>query len=191
MKKQKILVGLLLSLLFILSACVLSSNVNENKTAETIEETEHYKIIRSDFMYYYYIFNKNHDVIQSDGPFSRQPHISIVNDYVKFTLQAGTGIGTQWGFYYDTESDLFSQIFQCIYDQYNGMVAYGDMNKVVVRDIFDEATYYQEITSFREPFSEMVEPIIDVIFVNDGASVEVSYLTGDNYQEIIEVIDLY
>ena len=64
------------------------------------------------------------------------------------------------------------------------------MEKVVVRDIFDRTKIYQEITDFKEPFSEMIEPITNVKFVNGGACVEITYLTGNNYREVIEAFEL-
>jgi len=182
-----------------LTASLLSGESCQNKLcisiedfakAKMIEENKYYKIVYSDNMYYYCIINKDSDVVKSEGPFNKQPRISIVDGLVKVTLQAGTGLGTQWGFFYDTNDNVFSQIFQCIYDQCDGKVAVGGMNKVIVRDIFDESQYYKGITSFNESFSEMVEPITGVRFLNDGKSIEVLYLAGDNYQKVIEIIDL-
>lgn len=211
MSKKKILICVLLSIvfvfLFLLSACSAFSNssptqdlsvrnssyvcIDDIKDAETIEETKYYKIIQSGFVYYYFIFDKNNDTVKADGPLNRLPRISMVNDHlVRFTLQAGTGIGTQWGYYYDTKADAFSQVFQSIYDQSNNKVVYGDVKKIIVRDIFDKAAYYQEISTFTKPLSEVAEPITNVAFVNDGASIEVSYLTGPEYIEVVETIRL-
>ena len=219
MIKQKVFICILLSILLMLSACSHSSDpsdtsssriisdaslggdissdnssffsVDDIKNAEIIEENEHYKVVYWDFMYYYNIFDENHRIVKSDGPLSRKPNILMVSDHlVRFTLQAGTGIGTQWGYYYDTKMDMLSSIFQCIFDQCNGKVAYGGVNKVIVRDIFDETKYFFEISSFKESFSNVVEPITNVEFTDSGASVKVSYLTGVNYQEISENFDL-
>ena len=200
------IICILLPFLLILSACSTYStssvqNLTEGnspyisgddiKNAETIEETEYYKIIDAGLMYYYYIFDENHNVVKSGGPLNRKPHISMVNNHLlKFTLQSGTGIGTQWGYYYDTKADVFSRVFQSIYDQWDSKVAYGEAEKVIVRDIFDKTQYYQEISSFKTPFSEVAEPITNVKFVNNGTSIEVSYLTGVDYNEVAEIIKL-
>jgi hypothetical protein len=156
------------------------------KNMDIIDETKYYKITSSEFIYYYYIYDENHIIVKSEGPLNRLPRIAMVNEHLlKFTLQTGTGIGTQWGYFYDTKMDVISRIFLSIYDQSNGMVAYGDVKKVIVRDIFDKTKYYHEFSSFREPFSDVIEPITDVEFVNDGASVNVTYL------EVIEKFDLH
>ena len=214
MIKQNVFICILLSILLMLSACSYSSDLPSNpsdtslrvdisadnssffsvddiKNAEIIEENEHYKVVKLNFLFYYNIFDENHRIVKSGGPLSRQPHILMVSDHlVRFTLQAGTGIGTQWGYYYDTKKYMFSNVFYFIFDQCNGKVAYGVENKVIVRDIFDETKYFLEITSFKEPFSHAVEPITNVEFTDGGLSVKVSYLTGDNYQEISESFDL-
>lgn len=166
-------------------------SVDNIKNAEIIDENEYYKVVKVNFLFYYNIFDENHRIVKSGGPLSRQPHILMVNDdLLRFTLQAGTGRSTQWGYYYDTKKNMFSNDFYFIFDQYNGKVAYGEENKVIVRDIFDETKYLLEITSFKEPFSNAVEPITNVEFIDDGLSVKVTYLTGDNYQEISECFDL-
>lgn len=210
MNDKKMFSFILLPFLFILSACSISSNsldtsstqsltegnnpyisADDIKDVETTEETAYYKIVYSDFMYYYYIFDENHNVVKSDGPLNREPRISMVNDHlIRFTSQSGTGIGTQWGYYYDTKADVFSRIFQSIYDQWDSKVTYVEGKKVVVRDIFDKTEYYQEISSFKNTFSEVAEPITNVEFVNDGTSIEVSYLVGLDCKEVAETIKL-
>ena len=112
------------------------------------------------------------------------------NHLVKFTIQAGTGRGTQWGYFYDVKKDAFSRVFNSIYDQYDEFVAYRDSGKVIVRDIFDKSNYYTEITSFKESFSDAAEPVLSVEFINNGKSLKVLYLTGSDYREFTETIDL-
>ena len=209
MKRTIVIIGIFILSMMNLFACVHSSNpdpeslsnedVSQNNPsissydfidANTFEENKYYKILYSDYLYFYCIYNEDGEIVKTEGPLDRQPRISVVDGLVKVTVQAGTGLGTQCGYYYRINDGMFSQIFQCIYDQWDGRVAYGGMNKIVVRDIFDEIIYYREIISFSESFSKMVEPITDVRFINDGDSIEVSYLSGDNYQKVIEIIDL-
>jgi len=160
--------------------------------AEPIEETEYYTVFRYDSVKYYLIFDDNHDVARMEGPFGRSPRISMADEQlVKFTMQQGTGIATQWGYYYDVEKDVFSRVFHAIQDEYDGKVAYGATEKVIVRDIFDKTKYYLEINSFEEPFSRSVETIVNVEFVNDGTSIEVTYITGADYRKVSEVFNLY
>ncbi len=161
------------------------------KKHNVIEETNYFKITQYDAMYYCYIYNKNHGLVKKDGPFNKIPEIVLTEDeLVRLTLQAGTGIETQWGYFYDINRNKISEIFQSIYDQSNQKVAYGGLDKVVVQDIFDRSKYYREFSSFTSPFSEVTMPILDVKFIKGGTSIEISYLTGANYEIVTEVIEL-
>lgn len=209
MKYSKMSGYILVPLLLLLASCTSSAKllyakiqqtVPENNStnvlidkvghAEIVDESEYYKLVCSELTYYYYIFDENHNIVKSDGPFNKQPCITMVNDLVKITQQTGTGLGTQWGFYYHTKMDVFSRVFQCIYDQYDGMVAFCDMDKVIVRDIFDKTKFYWEISTFKKPFSKMIDPITNARFIHGGEYIEISYLTGDSYQEVFEMIKL-
>ena len=209
MNKQKAFISILLPILFILSACSLPksmadssskqlsgqsaqhSAVNETDNAETVLDAKFYRITRSDSLYYYYIIDENHDVVKKDGPFSKQPEIVMINDHlVRLIISAGPEHSVQYGYYYDIKMDVLSRIFYGIFDQYGRQVAYGIGGKVVVRDIFDKTEFYQEISSFESPLSNSTDPVTDVRFVNDGASVTISYLTGADYKEATETIAL-
>lgn len=170
-------------------------NIIPDETIENtqiIDENEYYKVMESDNLYYYEIYDENNNIVKSDGPLNREPHLSMSDEHtVKFTLQAGTGISTQWGFYYDTENDRFSDTFYSIFDEYNGRMIFRDREKIIVRDIFDKSKYYYEIDSdsYTNPLLQSSEPFSKVQFVNNGESIEITYLSND-YHEVTEVFDL-
>ena len=162
---------------------------SETEHVETIEESSYFQVIRSDSMYYCYIYDENQEAVRVEGPFPRQPRVIMVNSHlVKFTMAAGTNV--HWGFFYDTKMDVFSKKFESIFDQSNGKVAYGKGEKVIIRDIFDKSKFYMEISSFKYDFSPSVIPITHVEFINDGDSVKVTYLTGPDYEQVSEVFAL-
>jgi len=159
--------------------------------AEVIAETDYYKLIYLNLRYYCFIYDDNHNVAKTEGWLTTKPQLSIVDGYiVKFTLQPGTGIGTQWGYYYDTKADVFSNVFQSIFSEQGGKVAYGGLDKVIVRDIFDKTKYYKEFSTFKQPLAKSADPITDVKFANKGKSIKVTYLTGADLRSVSEVFDL-
>ena len=169
---------------------VSTANVIENES-EVLEETDFYKITYADSMYQYYLFDENHNVVKSDGPLKLKPDIIVIDEHlVRFTTQSGTGIGTQWGYYYDGKKDVFSRVFNSIFDQHRELVAYRSNGGVIVRDIFDKTKFYQEISSFKEPFAETVDPIVKAEFSEDGKSIEITYLSGDDYKEVTEYAEI-
>ena len=155
-----------------------------------ISEGENYEITYGNWQYAYRIFDNNKNTVD-EGESSREPKIIEVNEnLIRFTLQTGTGLGTQWGYYYDCENDKKSETFTCIYDQTYDKVAHGTRNGVIVRDIFDKSKYCLEIKSFTEPLSDIAEPIVDAKFIDEGKSVKVTYLTGSDYKETSEIFEL-
>lgn len=194
--KSKILIIFLLVIMF-LSACTKphsntsSPSVPSEKKRTIIEETEYYKVAYVNLMYEYYIYDKEHNVVRSETSMNRQPHLSMVSDdTVKFTLQVGTGIGTQWGYFYNVTNNVFSPVYNSIYDQTNDKVAYGGVNKVIVSDIYDKEKYYYEIKEFKEPLSKTVQPIFCAEFIDDGNKLKVSYLSGDCYTALDQIFEL-
>lgn len=206
---KRIFVCVVLLTVIILSACTSSKVMQDTsidthsdtasdsvvlpENAELVEEDEYYKLYRSNFNFYYYIYDENHNIAKFDGPINREPHIEMADEYlVRFTLQTGTGLETQWGYYYDVKAGRFSETFYCIYDQSDGKVLYqGELGKVTVRDIFDDSKYHKAFSSFENPLADnVVNAICDAKFVNEGKSISVTYYTGSDYEVVTDVIEL-
>lgn len=193
MKKNTVISRFLFCILMliplVLSACGAPAEKSE---AEVIEETELYKITRSDLIYEYCLFDLDHNIVKIEGSLSKAPHISVNDEnIVTVTYQAGTGIGTQWGYFYDAESNAFSQVFHSIFDQYGRSFVYADKEKLVVRNMFDIEVFYREFTEFDHSFSDVAEPFTEVSFTDNGQQLKVSYYTGDDYSEATQIFDLY
>ena len=170
--------------------------VEGSEDARVVDETEHYKVMRCDSLYYYWIYDEDHVVVRADGPLSYQPDIAVTDDgLVMIPFYAGPQKSTQGGCFYDVSRDVFSRTYTYILDRYEGRIAYGAWNgehepMVVVRDIFDKTGYYQEISTFEEAFSPGAEPITGAEFVDDGTRVAITYRCGPDYKEVVEVFDL-
>ena len=136
----------------------------------------------------YYIYDTNGKVVSTGNTGFRLPRIEMVNDsLIKYTLQAGTGILTQHGFFYDIENSILSRNFYSIYDQTDELVLCGTDDSVIVQDIFNEDGYYREFKEFSQPLSEnTVEKIANAYFANNGTIVVITYLTGENYEQVTE-----
>lgn len=176
------------------SNCIVYESTPTEETGTYLETTSptvgiqthpHFALNYSDQMYSYAIYDTDHNIVLS-GELNREPRIVDLYGYmVKFTYQAGTGLSTQYGYYYNYRENILSQQFDCIYDETDSLVATGGIEKVIVRSIFDD-TYYTEITEFEMPLSPIVEPIINAEFSSDRTSITVTYLTGENYTTHVE-----
>lgn len=158
---------------------------------ETISFNEFYKIIKTNGLYGYVLFDRNGNIAISKSNLLKEPSILILDDgIVRVTTQAGTGIATQSGIYYDSKSNRTSQVYNCIFDQHNNLVVYAKSNKVIIESIFDDNAFYQEISSFQSPFSDVAFPFVNIEFCEDGLAVCITYYSGVDYQKITEKVML-
>lgn len=162
-----------------------------SKYENVVEPKEYYRIIQKDSLFYARFYDDYGTLIKEEGPLAKMPTVTVVGaNLIKFTVQAGTGVATQWGYYYDTENLVFSDVFEGIFDESENKVACVGLNKVIVSNIFDSSKYYKEFSEFSYPFSQVATPITNIEFSQDCKSIKVSYLTGEDYEEVTEVFYL-
>ena len=164
---------------------------NNKKHTEIITCNDFYELTKTNGLYSYSLFDKEGNIAINVTNLSKEPRFLIMdNEIVRITTQAGTGIATQSGFFYDRKTNTKSQLYSCVFDQHNNLVAYVKDNKVIVQHIFEPNIFYQEISTFRESFSIVVFQFVDVEFRDDGSSICVTYYSGDDYAHISETFML-
>ena len=190
------------SILFTVTICILlgmglcitgcAEEKGSNSAVGTVvEEGVYHRLYVADQLYYCEFLDHSGNVVRTEGPINKQPEILALEDgLIRFTMQAGTGQATQWGYFYNTENEAFSEVFQCIWDQHEGLVAISQNNSVIVRDIFDPQEFYQEFTAFDQPFSPAAQVFTAVRFTEDGVSIEITYLSGTDYREVTETFPI-
>ena len=158
---------------------------------EIIERTEYYVIAESGGLYRYVVYDTAGNIALSIEPLTIMPQITVVeNRLVRIATQAGTGVATNAVQYYDLERNMISQVYHSVFSECGNLVAWATHEKVIVRDIFDDNGFYQELTAFSEPFSQVAFPFVSVAFTEDGFHVSVTYLSGPDYTEVSEVFRL-
>lgn len=164
---------------------------NDNNEFEIVDEGQYYRLKKSDGAYFYEILDDNGNIVKTDGSYTKEPHISMLNDTtVKVSYQAGTGLSTRWTFYYDTISSEFSPEYYSVFGESDGNVIYRSGSSIIVSDIFDKTKCYIEISKFKHPISEAAEPFINAEIDESGSMIKITYLTGDNFVEVTEYFDI-
>lgn len=197
---------LILCMIFLFVGCsdnndygtILSEEMTESLTTETsgkrydiIVEEQYYRVKRSNGAYSYEILDGDGNIIRTDGSYTKEPHISMLNDsVVKVSYQAGTGLSTRWIFYYDTVNDEFSPEYYSVLGEFNGNVVYISSSSVIISDIFDKTKYYKEINKFKHPLAETVDPFISAEIDDMGDLIKITYLTGNDFEEATEYFDI-
>lgn len=165
--------------------------IDDLKNPQVIDDAKFYKVLQGEGnFYYYYIFNKQNEVVDEMGFYWKEPQLSLVDDeIVKVYIHLGTGAGAIRTRYYDTKEELLSEWFNSVYDEDNNLLVYSAHNKLIVQNIFDKSSYYREIQMFSKELIETGEPFINVEFVNNATELKVTYITTD-LNETTETISL-
>ena len=169
---------------------VVSPTDETTDVIEIVEDEDYYQVTCCGFMFSYTLYDKDKEVVKTVESLNRQPNIDMVDDMiVRVYIQAGTGITTRSTYYYDVENNRFSESHNAVFDYCNGLLVRADHDKVIVQSAFDNS-FYQEITDFSASFSPVAFPFVDINFIEDGQSIEVTYHSGDDYTEVTEIFEV-
>ena len=154
--------------------------------------SEMYHITRNgDFTYSYQIVDKKGVVLFSEDHAMRKPEIEqLSSNILGITVQAGTGLSTNWAVYCDTENSKVSETFQYVLMTRDDYVIYVDIengeHSIVVQNIFDKSKYCKKhmLTNCSPVAGDVV---IEAKPKGEGAAV-VTYFTGEDYAETELVI---
>ena len=175
----------------ILSESTSGERIPSNVEINVLVDELYYRIWEEDGLFSSAIYDKEKQVVQLNENRTKQPDIMMVNEsIVCVTEQAGTGIATSTTYFYDVENNRFSDYYTAALCQANDRLVYAESDKVVIKDIFDDNGFYQEVTHFYEPLSAAAFPFLEAEFVDDATAVRVTYLTGEHYTETSEVFEL-
>ncbi len=177
-----------------LAGCAISTKKAENDASEQgnaayIQHEKNYDLYERDGLYYYALFDNEKHEIKTEGPYSKPPVIEYRSSAVlRIIVQGGTGKATQSGFYCNVQSGEVSEVFPCIFDDHENMVVYCKSDSVIVQSIFEPKTVFHEFSNFQRPFAKVAFPFVDVAFSDGGSSIRVTYLSGEDFEEVMEEI---
>ena len=140
------------------------------------------------------LYNKKGETVLSEET-SRPLKINMINDsIVDIGIGMGTGIAVHK--YYDANQDLFSQEYTYVVANRNELIAYiaipeknpMENRKIVVQNVFDKNLFCKE---FPMDFSKVDTPVVKAEFSEDGKSLQITYLSGEEETEITETLNLF
>ena len=141
----------------------------------------------------YEIYNSTGEIVLSEKT-DRPLEINIINDDT-INIKIGMGTGLSIDKYYSVADNIFSQEFTYVLSNHDRLIAYIDVckenpfenRKIIVQNIFDKNLYYKE---YELDFSYVDTPVIEANFSEDGTSLQLTYLSGDEQTEITAMLDL-
>lgn len=183
---------ILLPVLFcFLTACSPYSNL---KQTQIIDSGKYYRIYKeNDNQVRYEIYNPEGKIALSEKT-DRPIEINMISDdTIDIGIDMGTGITIHK--YYNANENIFSGEFTNVLTNSDKLIAYIDVSKenplenrkIVVQNIFDKNMFYKE---FKLNFSNVDTPVIEAKFSKDGASLLLTYLSGEEQTQTSEILDL-
>lgn len=202
MRKNMLLLGCILCCL--MSACRAKPAVSENAITEItvfqsgeerlIDSGNFYRIYKeSAFKMHFHIYNSLGEIVLSEST-DRPLNINMVNDnLVNIRISMGTGIAMNR--YYSVDKNVFSQEYTYVVANRDEVVAYIDVpdqkpfenRKIVVRNVFNSDALYKE---FSLDFSPVDTPVEEAVFSEDGKSLLLTYLSGEDETQVTETLML-
>jgi len=142
--------------------------------------------------FYYYVRNKNGEVIDRGY---HDSHGSFDIEYQNGLLALDYGYGAHFfdKRYYDIEGGRISQFFPRPVAESDRLVAYftqeDDQFKLIVRDIFDATTFYQEI--IRDFSDFVIKQNYTGEFIENNTKLRVTYPVNNGKDPVTEEIPLH
>lgn len=167
---------------------------NNIETERIITSRKNFIIYREDnFQVRYDIFDNAGNVVLSNKT-DRPIKINMYGEnLVDIAIGMGTGLIVHK--YYCVDANIFSQDFKYVLANTDSLIAYIavpqenslESRHVVVQDIFDNKVFYKE---FSLDFSMTPFPVFNAQFSSDGASLQLTYLSGEEQTEVTTILNL-
>ena len=193
---KKYLYLLVCILLCFISACspYKSTLNNEPEQIEIIDSGAYYRIYKGNInRVCYNIYNSEGEIVLSEKT-DRPLEINMINDDI-IDIESGMGTGITIHKYYGVGENIFSQEFPYVLSNLDKLIAYIDVpkenpfenRKIIVQNIFDKNLFYKK---YQLDFSNVDTPVIEAKFSKDGASLQLTYLSGEDQTQITTMLDL-
>lgn len=167
-----------------------SENEKEDDSIEEaiIENDKYFRIIDAgEQTYPYSIYNADGKEVKSGVSYRIEPGIHYIDqETIEIHISAGTGIF--YCVYYDIVNDRFSEWYESPVAAKYHRVAFlnygGGERSLVVKDMFDEGSCYQE---YFPDFAEAVFPVVSAVFTDEDTLL-ITYMSGEFYEEKTKVL---
>lgn len=163
---------------------------NEILSPEFKKQDNYYsvKYDKETFLYEYKIYDVNENLIEEETT-NREPHIFLERkDIICKWIQAGTGILTRTGYFYNFKTGEKSPSYCGQIDSFGNLVSNTNSKSVTISDMFSGKELLV-IDDFKEEIADYMEAVISAYFSEDGTKIEIKYHTKQG-EEATDIIDL-
>lgn len=187
MKHKQQIILFILTMILITIGCSACFGGDSSTPADVRSPLELYTITQNeDGTYTYQVVDKNGSILYRENLAAREPTPAQVSDHVVgLTVQAGTGLSTNWAVYCDVENSRVSDIFQYVLLAQGDYVLFVNYENgeysIIVQNIFDKSAYYKK--HVLTDCSPVAADVVTGAKQNGEGIAVVTYLTGEDYKE--------
>lgn len=189
---QKSLKGLLMafSVLLVL-ALVLLQGGREPEPGVLVAEGAAYRLYADGSLYTLRLLDGSGRSVREEGPMDKEP-ILREEEPGLWSVTHGTGpdLTLRWTYFYDLATGQVSEAFYGVLDEQDRMLIRAEQTGLQVRGLFFSEPDWL-LTDFSQPLAETAAtPFRSAAFAEDGKSLRVTYLSGEDFHEVTETIPL-
>lgn len=189
---QKTLKTLLTVFSVILALClVFLRGPRESEPGVLVEEGLYHRLYADGELYTLRIKDYEGNTIREDGPMTKRPVVTEEEPGLwSVSSSAGPDVTLRWTYFYSPSRKLISESFYGVLDAREELVILAGNQALTVRGIFDQELWW-DLTDFSQPLAEVAAtPFRSAAFSEDGKSLEVAYLSGEDFHEVTETVPL-
>lgn len=160
---------------------------------ERVEGNEVYAVFEKAGLYTVQLYDREGGLVWAGGPYNKYPDVLWEEqDLWSVSLQAGTGLSTRWTVYYAPAEGRLSPYWYGVLDrQSDRLVHMAAYQQLEVCSLFESGPGVEiSAGSFSQAPSSAPETFVSASFSEDGRSLTVTYLAGEDSHEVTETVPL-
>lgn len=189
---QKTLKGLLtaFSILLVLLLILLRGG-REPAPGVLVAEDTAYRLYADGKLFTLRLLDAAGRTVREEGPMAKEPQVREEEPGLwSVTHSAGPDITLQWTYFYDFSSGQISEAFYGVFDEQDRMLVRAEQTGLQVRGLFFPEPDLL-LTDFSQPLAETAAtPFRNAAFVEEGRALKVTYLSGEDFHEVTEILPL-
>ena len=172
-------------------ALILLRSPRESEPGVLVEEGSCYKLYADGELYTLRLKDAEGKTLREDGPMTKRPVVTEVEPGLwSVSSSAGPDISLRWTYFYSPSRNLISESFYGVLAAREDLVILAGNQALTVRGMFSEKPWW-DLTDFSQPLADTAAtPFRSAAFAEDGKSLAVTYLSGEDLRQVTETVPL-
>lgn len=172
-------------------ALILLRGGRESEPGVLVEEGPYHRLYADGELYTLRILDGEGKTLREDGPMTKAPVVAEAAPGLwSVSSSAGPDLTLRWTYFYSPARGQISEIFYGVLDARGDLVILAGNRALTVRGIFAEEPWW-DLSDFSQPLADTATtPFRSAAFTDDGKTLEVTYLSGEDFHQVTETVPL-